>query len=212
MKTLFACLLLIFAGNGLAQEVMTALRFSEIVATAADSTAMRPELAGLPVWKEATCSMVIKLQSGQVLKETSSLNTKTIAGKYIVTSLKFLAGQRTSHTIIGYDEKASALRQWELSEGGLVEGTLVFDPETKTCAVTSRTGDGFMAITTGISSATEMKDHTEVFKDGQLWMTQDTTVRPAPGGPKVGKNGKAGGNSPAHREPDQAPAGNDSNR
>lgn len=204
--------MLIFAGNGLAQEVMTAQRFSEIVATAGDSTPLRPELAGLPVWKEATCSLVIKLQSGQVMKETCSLNTKTIAGKHIVTSLKFQTGQRTSHTIIGYDEKASALRQWELSEGGLVEGTLVFDPETKTCAVTSRAGDGFIAITTGISSATEMKDHTEVFKDGKLWMTQDATVRPVPRVQKAESHGKAGGDSPEPRKPGQTPAGGDSNR
>jgi hypothetical protein len=196
MKALFACLILFVAGNVWSQEEMTPRRFKELVAMAGDTNALRPELASLPFWRAAKCSITMRYQDGKVFRETCTQNAKTIAGKYIVFSMDSQYYKQTTYAIVGYDEKASALRLWGLIGDTLTEATMIFDPETKISASTSRYGDGFMEISAGTCSDTEMTDHAVVYKDGALFMTRDAKTRPIGEVPKVEPGGAANGSQP----------------
>jgi len=173
MKSLCACLVFLIAGNFWSHGQMTPKRFRELVATAGDTNALRPELASLPFWRDAKCSITMKYQDGRVFREDCTLTAKTIAGNYIVFSMDSLYYKQTMHGIAGYDVKASAVRQWGLFGDTLTEATMIFDPERKVSASTSRYGDGFMEISAGCYAGTEMTDHTVVDKDEILFMTRD---------------------------------------
>lgn len=177
MKAFCICLVLLIAGNAWSQE-MTPTRFRELVATAGDTNALRPELAQLPFWRDAKCSITMKYQNGKVFKEDCTQTAKTITGKYIVVSMDSKYYKQTMHAITGYDEKAPAIRQWTLFGDTLTEATMIFEPKTKVSASTSRYGDGFMEISAGSCSDKEMTDHTVVYKDGVLFMTRDEKTRP----------------------------------
>ena len=157
---------------------MTPTRFGEIVATVGDANALRPELAVLPFWRDAKCTISLKFQDGKVFQEDCTQTAKTIAGKYIVFSMDSKYYKQTLHSIVGYDEKASAIRQWGLFGDTLIEATIVFDPVTRVSASTSHYGDGFMEISAGSCSGTEMTDHTVVYKDGVFFMTRDAKTMP----------------------------------
>ena len=175
---------------------MTPKRFKELVATAGDTDALRPELATLPFWRSAKCSITMRYQDGKVSKEDCTQTAKTIAGKYIVFSMDSQYYKQTMHAIAGFDEKASAVRQWGLFGDTLTEATMIFDPETKVSASTSRYGDGFMEISAGSCSDREMTDHSVVYKDGVLFMTRDAKTRPIVTAPKGEPDGAAKGSLP----------------
>lgn len=178
MKTLCVCLILLGAGNGCSQKEMTPKRFMELVATAGDTDPLCPELASLPFWGEAMCSTTMKYQDGRVFTEDCVQTAKTIGGKYVVFSMDSQYYKHTMHTIVGYDEKALAIRQWGLFGDTLTEGTIVFDPEKKVVASAAAYGDGFTEISAGSCSEAEQSDHTLVYKDGVLFMTRDVKTRP----------------------------------
>jgi len=142
MKALCVCLVLLIAGNAWSQG-MTPARFKELLATAGDTNTLRPELAALPFWRDAKCIITMKYQDGKIFKEDCSQTAKTIAGKYIVFSMYSHYYKQTMHAVAGYDEKASAIRQWGLFGDTLTEATMIFDPKTKVSASTARYGDGF---------------------------------------------------------------------
>jgi hypothetical protein len=198
MKAVCVCLVLLIAGSVWSQE-MTPKRLRELVATAGDTNALRPELAALPFWRDAKCSITMRYQDGKVFKEDCAQTAKTIAGKYIVFSVDSQYYKQTMHAIAGFDDKASAVRQWGLFGDTLTEATMIFDPETKVSASTSRYGDGFMEISAGSCSATEMTDHTVVYKDGVLFMTRDAKTRPIVTARKA-EGGAANGESPIRSE------------
>jgi len=194
MKALCACLLLLIVEIACSQE-MTPERFRQLVATAGDTNALRPELAALPFWRDAKCSITMKYQDGKIFKEDCTQTAKTIAGRYIVFSMDSQYYKQTMYAVAGYDEKASAIRQWGLFGDTLTEATMIFDPKTKVSASTARYGDGFMEICAGICSDTEMTDHTVVYKDGVLYMTRDAKTCPATAR-KVEPDGAANGSQP----------------
>jgi hypothetical protein len=209
MKALCLSLVLVIAGNAWSQEEMTPKRFRELVATAGDTNALRPELASLPFWRDAKCSITMKYQDGKVFREECTQIAKTVAGKYIVFSMDSQYYKQTMHAIAGYDDKASAVRQWGLFGDTLTEATMIFDPKSKVSASTSRYGDGFMEISAGSCSGTEMTDHTVVYKDGVLFMTRDAKTWPTGAIPKVEPDGAANGSQPIRsvQNPASAAAG-----
>jgi len=211
MKALYVCLVLLIVGNARGEE-MTPKRFKELVAIAGDTNALRPELAALPFWREAKCSITMRYQDGKVFQEECIQTAKTIAGKYIVFSVDSRFYKQTMHAIAGYDEKASAIRQWGLLGNTLTEATVIFDLEKKLSASTSRYGDGFEEISVGNSSDVEMSDHTLVYKDGILFMTRDARTRPIRGGTKIEQDGPANRSQPVSMQTNQTPVAADSAR
>ncbi len=205
MKALCACLIVFIAGSAWSQDEMTPKRFRELVATRGDTNALRPELASLPVWRAAKCSITMKYQDGRVFRESCTQKAKTIAGKYIVFSMDSHYYKQPMYAIAGYDEKASAVRQWGLFGDILTEATMIFDPEKKVSASTSRYGDGFMEISAGTYSDTEMSDHTVVYKDGALFMIRDAKTRPIAGIPKVESGRPANRSQPVGSETNRMP-------
>ncbi len=193
MKTLCICLVLLTAGSAWSQEKMSPKRFRELAATPGDTNALRPELASLPFWRNARCSVTMKYQDGKVFKEDCSQTAKTIGGKYIVFSMESQYYKQTMHAIAGYDEKSAAIRQWALFGDTLTQATMIFDPEKKVSASTSRYGDGFEEISVGSCSDTEMSDHTLVYKGGVLFMTRDAKTRPVVTATGVQPDGPANG-------------------
>ena len=179
MKTI-SCILLVslVAGVAWCQEPMTPELFRKLVSTPGDTNALRSELAALPFWNEAKCSIVMKYQDGKVFKEEGVQTAKTIRGNYIVFSMDSKYYKRTMSGVAGYDEKASAIKEWALFGDTLTEETVNFDAERKISSSTSTYGDGFMEISVGSSSPREMSDHTLVYKNGVLFMTRDVKTWP----------------------------------
>ena len=163
---------------------------------AGDTNALRPELASLPFWKNATVSITMKYQDGKVFKEDCIQTAKTVAGKYIVFSTKSQYYKQTMHAIAEYDEKALAIRHWGLFGETLTKATMIFDPEKKLSASTARYGEGFEEISVGSCSEAEMSDHTLVYKDGILFMTRDAKTRPVPTGTRGEPGGAANRSQP----------------
>ncbi len=211
MKALYAFLVLLIAGNACSQE-MTPERFRDLLATPGDTNALRPELAALPFWKGAKCSVTMKYQDGKVFKEECMQTAKTIAGKYIVFSMDSQYYKQTMYAIAGYDEKASAIRQWGLFGDTVTQATVIFDLEKKVSASTSRYGDGFEEISVGKFSDAEMSDHTLVYKDGILFMTRDAKTRPIRGGTRVEPDGAANRSQPVQPETNRTSAAAGSGR
>jgi len=206
VKALYLCLVLLSAGSAWSEEEMTSNKFRELVAMVGDTNALRPELAALPFWRNARCSITMKYQDGKVFKEDGIQTAKTIGGKYIVFGMESQYYKQTMHAIAGYDEKALAIRQWALFGDTLTESTMIFDPEKKLSASTSRYGDGFMEISVGSCSDTEMSDHTLVYKDGILFMTRDAKTRPIHKAGKVEPGSAANQSQPIRPETNRTSA------
>jgi hypothetical protein len=174
------CLVLLAAGSVWSGEEMTPTRFRELVATAGDTNALRPELTSLPFWTNAICGITMKYEDGKVFNEDCVQTAKTIGGKYIVFSMDSHYYKQTMYAIAEYDDNALAIRDWGLYGDTLTGATMVFDPGKKVSASTSRYGD-FEEISVGHNSDSEMSDHTLVYKNGRLFMTRDVTTRPIRG-------------------------------
>ena len=200
MKILCVFLFLLNAGSAWSQEEMTPKRFRELVATPGDTNSLRSELASLPFWRNARCSITMKYQDGKVFKEDCMQTAKTIGGRYIVFSMESQYYKQTMHAVAGYDGKASAIRQWALYGDTLTEATMIFDPEKNLSASTSRYGDGFEEISVGSCSETEMSDPTLVYKGGVLFMTRDAKTRPVVTTTGVEPYGSANGRQPIRSE------------
>ncbi len=198
MKMLFyICLVSLFAEVAWSQEPMTLEQFKKLVDTPGDTNALRPELASLPFWRNARCSISLKYQDGRVFKEECARTAKTVGGKYIVFSTDSQYYKQTMHAIAGYDENASANRQWGLFGDTLTEATMIFDPERKTSASTATYAGGFIEISVGSHSEKEMSDHTLVYKDGVLFMTRDVKTWPIVAPTKADQTGATNGGLPA---------------
>ncbi len=179
MKTISCILFVSFIARvALCQEPMTPELFRKLVSTPGDTNALRSELASLPFWREAKCSNIMKYQDGTVFKEEGVQTAKTIDGTYIVFSFDSKYYKQTIYGVAGYDEKASAIKEWGLFGDTLTEETMNFDLRRKISSATSTYGDGFLEISVGSSSDKEMTDRALVFKKGVLFMTRETTTWP----------------------------------
>lgn len=174
----FICLIFFKSPSSWSEGVMTPQRFKELAGMKGDNIALRPELASLPFWKNAKCSITMKYQDGKVSKEDCLVTAKTIEGRFLVFSMESQFYKHLMYSIVGYDEKAAAIRHWGLFGETLTEATIVIDPKKQASASTARYGDGFEEITVETSSETEVCDHSLVYKNGVLFMTRDAITRP----------------------------------
>jgi len=186
---------LLIAGVAWGQDSMTLEQFNTLVATPGDTKALRPELASFPLWKATRCRTVIKLPDGQVFTEESVGTAKTIGGKYVVYSTDSQFSKEPLRAVIGYDEKASAVKSWGIAGGSLAEGTIVFDPERRISAFTGTHGD-IMQISVGTYSDTEAFTRMLVYKNGVLSLTREVRLWPM----KAEPNGAANGSQPIRLE------------
>jgi hypothetical protein len=164
---------------------MTLEQFNSLVVAPGDTNALRAELASLPFWKVAKCSTTFKLPDGRVFTEESVATTKTIGGKYIVCSMdsKFL--KEPQRAVISYDERASAIKSWGITDGNLVVSTIVLYPEKKLTASSGAHGE-FMEISVGTYSQTESFSRLSVYKNGVLSLTRDARYWPIKAEPAGG--------------------------
>ncbi len=188
---LLCCSVFLIAGVARGEDSMTLEKFNALVATPSDTKALRPELALFPFWKAARCSTVIKLPDGRTFTEESVATAKTIGGKYIVCSMDSQFSQAPLQAVIGYDEKASAIKSWGIAGGSLAVGTVVFDPERRITAFSGTHGD-VMQISVGTYSDTEAFSRMLVYKKGVLSLTREVRLRPM----KAEANGAGNGNQP----------------
>lgn len=166
------------------QEVMTPERFRKILRTPGDAVPLVPQLAAVPFWTNAVANNVMTYASGKVFREEMTVSAHTVTGKYVVFTVHSKFYNRTMHSILTYDEKASALKVYGLfgnAQGGQIvtQGTAVYDYAKKTYAITSTYGDGYEEITTGSYTPKEDFAKTVVYKDGILFMTRDTKTIPS---------------------------------
>jgi len=199
------CLVSLITGVAWSQEPMTSEQFRKLVDTPGDTNVLRPELASLPFWRNAKCSVTLKYQDGRVFKEECVQTAKTVGGRYIVFSTDSQYYKQPMHAIAGYDEKASAIRQWGLYGDSLTEATMIFDQEGRISASTATYAGGFMEISVGSHSEKEMSDHTLVYKDGVLFMTREVKTWPIAAPTKVEQDGAANGSQPIRSETNQSP-------
>lgn len=167
------CLFSFIASVAWSQEPITPELFRKIVATPPDTNALRPELASVTFWKDAKCKVSLKNQDGTAFNEECAQTAWTVGGRYIVFSTDTQYYKGAMYAIVGYDEKASAIRVWGLFGDTLTEATMVFDPARKIYAQTGTYAGGFMEISVGSYSDKEMSNHTLVYKDGVLFTTRD---------------------------------------
>ena len=178
------CLVLTgFSCCAFSQEVMTPARFKAIVALPGDATPLVPKLAVLPLWTNATVSVVMKFASGKTVTEEVPQTTRTVGGRYLVFTGQSTFYHQTMHGIVTYDEPASAYKIYGLygdGHGGdlVIGGTIIYDTAKKIYAATSSYGDGFTEIGVGSYSATENSDRTLVYTNGVLFMTRETQSHP----------------------------------
>jgi hypothetical protein len=189
------CSVLLIAGVAWGQDPMTLEKFNTLVAAPGDTNAMRPELASFPFWKSARCSTVIKVPGGQVFTEESVQNVKTVGGKYVVFTMDSQFSKQPLQAVIGYDEKASAIKSWGIAGGDLVAGIVVFDPERRTTAFSSTHGE-VMQISVGTYSDMEGFSRMLVYKNGVLSLTREVRLRPV----KAEPDGAANGSQPIRSE------------
>lgn len=172
MKTALSIILGALLGGGAwAQQAMTVKTFEELVAAPRDKIALRPELSGLPFWRESRCSYTIKYQDGKQVRGKYSQTAKTVSGKFIVFVTKWDDLNTITYSIIGYDERASAIRHWGIVDGTLGEGTINLDTNRKVYASTSSIAEGRMQISVGAFSDKELSLRTQNFRDGVLFST-----------------------------------------
>jgi hypothetical protein len=170
-------LILLVTGDAWSQEQMTADEFKKLVATPGDSKALRKELASLPIWRDAKCSVTLKFQDGRVFKEEMARTAKTIDGNYVVFSVDSQFYKQPMHAILGYDDKALAINKWGLFGDTVTEETMMFDLE-KISASTSTYAGGFMEITLGSFSDKEMSGRALAYKNGVLYLTREVKTWP----------------------------------
>ena len=179
MKTTLpvCCSVLLIAGVAWGQEAMTLEQFNTLVAAPGDTNALRPELASLPFWKAAQCSATFRLPDGRVFTEESMATAKTIGGKYVVCSTQSQFLKQDLRTVIGYDEKASAIKSWGIADGTLAVGTVVVYPEKRLAASSCAHGD-YLEISVLTYSDTEAFSRMSVYKNGVLSLTRDVRLQP----------------------------------
>ena len=111
-----------------------------------------PAHLNVPFWSDSKILITAKYQNGNIAKEECATSTKTVEGRYIVSSIDSKFYKRTMYSITGFDEKASAIRVWGLFGEMVTEGTIVVDREKKVIAMSSAYGEGFTEISVGTCS------------------------------------------------------------
>ena|ERR1043165_2708561 len=185
MKHLFISVILsvvLLTARAFAEEPMTVERFREIAATPGDHVPLNDKLSVTPVWTNSLISLSLKYNDGKEFQETLTATTKTVAGKYIISSVQSKFYQHPIDSIMTYDETARRYKVWGLAEGKVIEGTMIFDLDKKTYATQAAYGDGFTELGLGSFSDTETFSRTFVYKNGALVNTREMKATPVLGG------------------------------
>jgi len=155
------------------QEVMTVAKFKELSSALGDSKPLRKELAVEPYWTKSKVSNTMKYSDGRVFNEDLDISRKSIAGEYIVETFYSNYYKRKMYSIVGFDDRASCIRQWSLFGNTLVTATIIHDEKKHVSAVTSSYADGMLEL--GVSTFTdgEISSRSEVFKDGVRVMVRE---------------------------------------
>jgi len=153
--------------------------FTKIASSPGDDKPLLPQLAKAgPHWANATVAVTIKYQDGRVFNEKMASTSKTVNGKYVVTTAESQFYHQKITAISTFDERASAYRTWSLIGNVVAEQTAVHDFDKKIYATSSSYGDGFVEVGAGSYSDAAESSKTLVYKDGVLFMTREVRVTP----------------------------------
>ncbi|MBN8458419.1 MAG: hypothetical protein J0M04_11345 [Verrucomicrobia bacterium] len=177
------------------QDVMTVAKFKELVAAPGDTEPLLPELADPPVWPRSRCVSTMKFTDGRSVEEECTTTRKSIGGEFIVESFNSKFYGRQMHSIIGYDRKARAHRQWSLYGDKLIGSIVIFDAKKKVAAATITDGK-FLELGVSSFSDREICFRVEVFKNGVLFLVREGREVPLP---ENGKSGNGAAGRPAKR-------------
>jgi hypothetical protein len=153
--------------------------FTKIASSSGDDIPLLSQIAEAgPHWANATVAVAIKYQDGRVFNEKMASTSKTVIGKYIVTTAESQFYHQKMTAFSTFDEKASAYRTWGLIGNVVTEQTAVYDFDKKIYATSSSYGDGFIEVGVGSYSDAAESSKTLVYKNGVLFMTRDVRVTP----------------------------------
>jgi len=169
---------ILLTARAFAEEPITVERFREIAATPGDSVPLNDKLRITPVWTNSVISLSLKYNDGKAFQEKLTATTKTVAGKYIISSVQSKFLPKPIDSILSYDENARRYKVWGLAEGKIVEGTMIFDLDKKTFATQAAYGDGLTELGLGSFSDTETSSRTFVYKNGTLLNTREMKTSP----------------------------------
>ncbi len=154
--------------------------FTKIASSRGDDTPLLPQLAKAgPHRTNATVTVAMKYQDGRDFNEQIMTTSKSVKGKYIVTTGESQYYHQKMTVISTFDEKASAYRNWALIGNVVTEQTTVYDFDKKIYATSSSYGDGFVEVGVGSYSDAAESSKTLVYKDGILFMTREVKVIPS---------------------------------
>ncbi|HEX9047412.1 MAG TPA: hypothetical protein VF988_10330 [Verrucomicrobiae bacterium] len=161
-------------------NAMTPARFLEIINAPADAVPLIAPMAAVPIWPKAVVTNVMTYASGKTFTEVLTNTAHTVQGKYAVFTTHSKYYKKAMAAVLGYDDKASALKSYGFYDDGhgggqITEGTVVFDFAKKTYTINSTYGD-FEETTTGTYTDTDDVAKTTVFKKGVRFMTRETTT------------------------------------
>ncbi len=180
-RTLTLILVIVFLAHiaGWGQEQMTPARFREIVVLPGDNLPLNPKLATTgPLWTNTTVSISLKYRDGKTFAENATETTKTVGGKYVVTTVRSTFSKQPMDSILTYDEKASTYKVWALLGETIVEGRIVYDFQKKVYALNSAYGSGVTELGVGSYSDTENSSRTLIFTNGLLLCERISTTKP----------------------------------
>lgn len=201
MNTALSIILGTFLGGvAWGQQAMTLKQFQELTAAHGDDIALRPELAALPFWKESRGNYTIKYQDGKKIRWECSQTAKTVSGKFIIFAITVANSTTSDYSIIGYDERASTIRHWSISDGALVHGTTILNAKKKVFAETSSSPGGEIGISVAAFSDNELSYRSQIFKNGVLFSSAEWDERSVAG---PNKTEQAGANQPATKPADK---------
>lgn len=166
-----------FIGHG--QEEMTLTRFREIVSSPGDNAPLSPKMAAAgPLWTNATVSFSLKFEGGKTFQATAAETSKTVRGKYVVTTVNAPSFKQPAETITTYDEAVSVHKVWAVQGETIIEGRIVYDVDKKLYAVSSAYGAGVTELGVGSFSTTESTSRTWMFTNGVLFCTRESRTTP----------------------------------
>ena len=182
-RLLLALALLASITTASAQDTMTPEHFRALAATPGDTTPLIPQLSFVPYWTNAVVSNVMTYATGQVFREQMPVTTRSIGGKYLISTATSQFYHRPISSILAFDEKSSSLKDYALFPDAqgmdiLIVGTVIYDTKHRTFSINS-TYKEFQESASGTYSDTKtIVKATTTYKDGQLFMTRETTFTP----------------------------------
>jgi hypothetical protein len=182
LKTLAIAILVIMPVAVFGQEQMTSARFHEIVSTPGDSTPLNPKLAAAigVLFTNATVKITVKYPDGKAVKFDVAETAKTVAGKYIVTTVRSQSNnEQTIDSIMTFDDKASVYKGWATYGDKIIGGVSVYDFDKKIVSTFVDYGDGSSELTVGSYTGSESSDRTVILKNGVLFCTRESKTTPA---------------------------------